>query len=79
MTTEKLECRGCGERLQPTDEVRAVYRERADETEAEPGRETRWGYTHIGHEPAGSGYRIIGRGRLSELEQQRLLEPQPGD
>lgn len=79
MTMDKLECRGCGERLQPNDEVRAVYRELADPTEDDATRETRWGYTHIGHEPAGSGYRIIGRGRLAELEEQRLMDPQPGD
>jgi tRNA(Ile2) C34 agmatinyltransferase TiaS len=61
-------CEGCGERLSPSDEVRAVYRELADEAVA---AKPRWAYTHLGHEPQGRAYRIIGRGPLAELEAER--------
>lgn len=63
-------CEGCGGRLQPSDEVRAIYRELADVIGAENVK-PRWAYTHLGHEPQGRAYRIIGRGLLSELERQR--------
>jgi len=71
MSAEANLCEGCGDRLYPPDEVRAVYRELADAIggqEAKP----RWGYTHLGHEPRGTAYRIIGRGRLSDLERERM-------
>jgi hypothetical protein len=64
-------CRGCGDRLKPDDEVRAVYREISEPEGGYRTGETRWGYTHLGHEPAGSGYRITGRGRLADLERER--------
>ena len=62
-------CRGCGDRLQPTDEVRAVYREQGDSVGGIEVPLPRWGYTHLGHEPL--GYRITGRGTLADLEEQR--------
>ncbi|MBA2757360.1 MAG: hypothetical protein H0U37_07960 [Chloroflexi bacterium] len=64
-------CEGCGDRLQPSDEVRAVYRELADVIGGEEVATPRWGYTHLGHEPQGRTYRITGRGTLSDLETQR--------
>ena len=64
-------CEGCGDRLHPTDEVRAVYRELADVTGGDNVVTPRWAYTHLGHEPQGTGYRIIGRGLLSDLERER--------
>ena len=64
-------CEGCGDRLRPSDEVRAVYRELADVIGGEEAVTPRWAYTHLGHEPQGTAYRIIGRGLLSDLEQER--------
>jgi|SoiMethySBSTD1v2_1073268.scaffolds.fasta_scaffold613320_2 hypothetical protein len=64
-------CEGCGDRLQPSDEVRAIYRELADVTGGEDVPRPRWAYTHLGHEPRTREYRIIGRGRLSDLERER--------
>ena len=63
-------CEGCGERLRPSDEVRAIYRELADSVGDEAAT-PRWAYTHLGHEPHGRAYRIIGRGPLAELEAER--------
>jgi hypothetical protein len=65
------ECEGCGDRLHPSDEVRAIYRELADVAGEQEGVKPRWGYTHLGHEPPGTAYRIIGRGRLADLERER--------
>ncbi|HET9901686.1 MAG TPA: hypothetical protein VFR46_11595, partial [Actinomycetes bacterium] len=75
MPETRIACRGCGEPLNPNDEVREVYRELADAPvgDGEP-TDPRWGYTHLGHEPAGTGYRITGRGRLAQLERKRLGE-----
>ncbi len=64
-------CEGCGDRLQPSDEVRAVYRELADATRGDEVARPRWAYTHLGHEPQGMAFRIIGRGLLSDLERER--------
>ena len=64
-------CEGCGDRLQPSDEVRAIYRELADVIGGEEVVKPRWAYTHLGLEPQGRAYRIIGRGVLSDLERQR--------
>jgi hypothetical protein len=64
-------CEGCGDRLQPTDDVRAVFRELADVIGGEEVVTPRWGYTHLGHEPQGRAYRIIGRGLLADLERER--------
>ena len=64
-------CEGCGDRLHPSDEVRAVYRELADVIGGDAGIKPRWAYTHLGHEPHGTAYRIIGRGLLSDLERER--------
>ncbi|MDP9483760.1 MAG: hypothetical protein M3P84_11135, partial [Chloroflexota bacterium] len=55
-------CEGCRERLRPSDEVRALYRELADPTGGEEIVTPRWAYSHLGHEPQGRAYRIIGRG-----------------
>lgn len=74
MAEDRVVCRGCGEALKATDEVREVYRELADPVDAAHDSDPRWGYTHLGHEPAGTGYRITGRGRLAELELKRLRE-----
>ena len=74
---ETYVCRGCGLPLNPGDDVRAVYREISDPEGGHRTGEPRWGYSHLGHEPAGSGYRITGRGRLADLEAQRLSEGQP--
>ena len=71
-------CEGCGDRLQPNDEVRAVYRELADSIGGEELVTPRWAYTHIGHEPQGRAYRIIGRGLLAELERERKGAAEPG-
>lgn len=71
MEVDDYRCEGCGDRLHPTDEVRAVYRELADPTADEKPLTPRWAYTHLGHEPAGTAYRIIGRGILSDLERER--------
>jgi hypothetical protein len=71
----EIRCRGCGGQLAPLEEVRAVYRERSDPDGGYRTGEPRWGYTHLGHEPAGSGYRITGRGRLLDLERQRQSRP----
>lgn len=64
-------CEGCGDRLQPSDEVRALYRELADAIGGDEVPGPRWVYTHLGHEPQTTKYRIIGRGRLSDLERER--------
>ena len=64
-------CEGCGDRLDPTDEVRAVYRELADVISGEEVAKPRWAYTHLGHEPQGRAFRIIGRGLLADLERER--------
>ena len=64
-------CQGCRDRLQPSDEVRAIYRELADVIGGDEVVKPRWAYTHLGHEPQGRAYRIIGRGVLSDLERQR--------
>ena len=69
-------CHGCGDRLDPNDDVRAIYRELADDIGGEEVVTPRWAYTHLGHEPHGRAYRIIGRGRLADLERQRQL-PEP--
>jgi hypothetical protein len=65
-------CEGCGDRLQQSDQVRALYRELADPVGGHEIVTPRWAYSHLGHEPHGRAYRIIGRGILSDLEQQRL-------
>ena len=70
-------CEGCGGRLQPTDEVRAVYRELADVIGDEQEATPRWAYTHLGHEPQGRAYRIIGRGLLADLERERKHPAEP--
>ena len=70
MSSDIYRCEGCGDRLQPTDEVRAIYRELADLPGGEEGR-PRWAYTHLGHEPQGRAYRIVGRGLLADLERER--------
>ena len=72
-------CLGCGGRLEPSDDVRAVYRELADATAGEEDATPRWAYTHLGHEPHGRAYRIIGRGRLADLERERLHPTVPPD
>lgn len=69
--TDEYRCRGCGGQLRAQDEVRAVYRELTDPEGGHPSGESRWGYTHLGHEPAGTNYRITGRGRLLDLERER--------
>ncbi|MGZ9161379.1 MAG: hypothetical protein ACXW4T_09435, partial [Candidatus Limnocylindrales bacterium] len=56
----------------PSDEVRALYRELADPIGGEDVVKPRWAYSHLGHEPQGRAYRIIGRGVLSDLELERL-------
>ena len=71
MAEGRIVCRGCGETLRPDDQVREVYRELADAVEDNEPPDPRWGYTHLGHEPAGTGYRITGRGRLAQLELKR--------
>lgn len=64
-------CEGCGDRLKPSDEVRAIYRELADVIGDVAVGTPRWAYTHLGHEPHGRAYRIIGRGLLADLERVR--------
>jgi hypothetical protein len=71
MASDVYLCEGCGDRLQPSDEVRAIYRELADVIGGEEIVKPRWAYTHLGHEPQGRAYRIIGRGVLSDLERER--------
>lgn len=71
MGTDVYLCEGCGDRLQPSDEVRAIYRELADVIGEEDVVKPRWAYTHLGHEPQGRAYRIIGRGLLADLERER--------
>ena len=70
-------CHGCKARLLPSDEVRAIYRELADVIGGEEVVTPRWAYTHLGHEPQGRAYRIIGRGLLSDLERERRDRPDP--
>ena len=70
-------CEGCGDRLEPTDEVRAVYRELADIIGGEEVATPRWAYTHIGHEPLNRLYRITGRGILADLERKRRHPAEP--
>jgi hypothetical protein len=77
MSSDIYLCEGCGDRLQPSDEVRAVYRELADVIGGEEVVTPRWAYTHLGHEPQGTAYRIIGRGRLSDLERARQNQASP--
>ena len=77
METDAYLCEGCGDRLRPLDEVRAVYRELADASGEEEGAKPRWAYTHLGHEPQGTAFRIIGRGRLSDLERERRQGTRP--
>ena len=76
MSSDVYLCHGCGDRLDPNDDVRAIYRELADVIGGEEVVTPRWAYTHLGHEPHGRAYRIIGRGRLADLERQRQL-PEP--
>lgn len=64
-------CEGCGDRLQASDEVRALYRELADVFGGSEVVTPRWAYSHLGHEPQGRAYRIIGRGILADLERER--------
>lgn len=71
-------CEGCGDPLHPSDEVRAIYRELADVIGGEEVAKPRWAYTHLGHEPQGRAYRIIGRGPLAELEAERKNKDAPG-
>lgn len=70
-STPQIRCRGCGEPLRPLDEVRALYRELSDPDGGHLSGEPRWGYSHLGHEPSGTDYRITGRGRLLDLERER--------
>lgn len=70
-------CEGCRDRLNPTDEVRVVYRELADVLGGEEVMTPRRAYTHLGHEPQGRAYRIIGRGLLADLERERLHPSEP--
>ena len=77
MSSDIYLCEGCGDRLQPSDEVRAVYRELADVIGGNEVKTPRWAYTHLGHEPQGTAYRIIGRGRLSDLERERQNQTSP--
>ena len=71
MDSDPYHCEGCGDRLYPSDDVRAIYRELADAIGGDAPTKPRWAYTHIGHEPQGRAYRIIGRGTLSDLERER--------
>ena len=64
-------CAGCGDRLEPTDEVRELYRELADDIGGEDVVTPPRAYAHIGHEPQNRLYRITGRGILAVLERQR--------
>ena len=50
------------------DNVRAVYREMSDPSGWPLYRSAAVGVYHLGHEPAGTRYRITGRGRLADLE-----------
>jgi hypothetical protein len=77
MSSVIYRCLGCGERLRPTDEVRAVYRELADALGGEEVASPRWAYTHLGHEPHGRQYRITGRGMLEDLERMRQHPAEP--
>ena len=77
MSSVNYVCQGCGGRLDPSDEVRAVYRELADAIGGDEVVTPRWAYTHLGHEPEGRAYRIIGRGRLADLERERLNPGNP--
>ena len=70
-------CEGCGDRLQPSDEVRAIFREREDDIGGDEVPRPRWAYTHLGHEPQTMEYRIIGRGLLSDLERERKGQADP--
>ena len=70
-------CEGCGGRLESGDEVRAIYRELADVIGGDEVITPRWAYTHLGHEPQGRAYRIIGRGRLADLERERQHPEEP--
>lgn len=76
MSSVIILCKGCGDRLEPTDEVREVYRELADVVGGEEVVTPRWAYTHLGHEPQGRAYRITGRGILADLERKRK-HPEP--
>jgi hypothetical protein len=78
MSEGRILCNSCGETLSPKDDVRQVYRELTD-ADAVAVPDARWAYTHIGHEPGGTGYRITGRGRLAQLEEKRLRAPQSPD
>ncbi len=71
-------CKGCGDRLEPTDEVRALYRELADVIGGQEVVEPRWAYAHVGHEPQNRQYRITGRGILADLERERR-HPAPSE
>ncbi len=70
-------CEGCRDRLQPTDEVRALYRELADVIGGEEVVRPRWAYSHLGHEPQDRRYRIIDRGILADLERKRQRRAEP--
>jgi hypothetical protein len=59
-------CQGCGGRLYPTDDVRALHRELADPPEGDEATFPIVAYSHLGHEPQ-LGYRITGRGLLGAL------------
>ncbi len=68
METSRYRCEGCGDRLYPLDEVRALYRERADTIDDDGAAVLpRTAYTHLEHEPRSTVYRIIGRGILVDL------------
>ena len=71
MASDVYLCECCGDRLQPSDEVRAIYRQLADVIGVEEVVTPRWAYTHLGHEPQGRAYRITGRGLLADLERER--------
>ncbi len=67
MAERAVTCQGCGDRLDPGDEVRQLHRDLAVAPEGDEATYPMRAYSHLGHEPQW-GYRITGRGLLHDLE-----------
>ena len=67
MAEPPITCLGCGDRLDPSAEVRQLHRNLAEAPGGDDATYPITAYSHLGHEPH-QGYRITGRGLLHDFE-----------
>ena len=60
-----VRCHGCGDLIDPSEQVRWLERESADPRGGDDATYPARAYTHLGHELI--GYRIVGRSRARDV------------